>query len=912
MPPRPSQQGGAARGGGRGGGRGGTRGGPPPRTGPQLVGRGAQMTGTGGQPSGLPAAHVKTVGVRRRAYGVAGKKLTVHTNACEAKVPQGIIYHYDAIMTEKTLPPRFAMQLIKQLQLQPEFAPAGAYDGKKNLFMPHLIDMGGANSREYNIVMNGNSAPRNKPPRVFKIRITKVAEVNPEVLARFIDGGHALDESVQTALTALNVIIRMLPMQTHPFNSRSFFTDNEIRNVGHGLQLRRGYFQSLRPTFGRLLLNMDLSTGMFYRDGQAIDIALEVIGQRDPNTLSIARGLPDRVFKELERHLKNVRISVQPAGPGSPPNIVVISSLTKEGARSVVFSTKDGGSTNVASYFQRLSGHPLRYPDIVCAKTARGAVLPLERCSILPGQLARMQIPPDVTREMVEFSTKPPADRLNSIRNGFQVLGYGQSEYVRNFGLAIDERTFPMSIEARQLPPPQLLYGPGSKERVAKPRDGAWNMIDKKLYKPETIYRWAMVVFESSNRFRQDTALLVVRSFVEGCQSVGINVEERDPVIEWASGQGGVQQVATNAGGKCARKNNAGKGPDMILVILPDGGNDIYRAVKFFGDVAQGVATQCLKASKCNRAKPQYWANVCLKINPKLGGINLILDTAASANLSDPQNPTIVMGADVMHPAPGSDAPSFSAVVGSVDSQAVKYIPRTGAQRSRQEIIADLYTMAKDILISFSAYQKQVEKKAPQFCKPKRLLFFRDGVSEGQFGQVMEEEVAVLKICQELDMSPKITFIIVGKRHHYRYNRGEADKSGNCPAGTVVDSGITHPLEFDFYLQSHGGLLGTSRSAHYSVLYDDNIFSPDALQALCYLLCYIYARATRSVSIPAPVYYADIVCSRAKNHYDPNGVDLSDAASTVATENLQSFIDAFRPLHNSHKTKMYFMVSAIE
>jgi eukaryotic translation initiation factor 2C len=45
----------------------------------------------------------------------------------------------------------------------------------------------------------------------------------------------------------------------------------------------------------------------------------------------------------------------------------------------------------------------------------------------------------------------------------------------------------------------------------------------------------------------------------------------------------------------------------------------------------------------------------------------------------------------------------------------------------------------------------------------------------------------------------------------------DADRSGNCPAGTVVDREVAHPTEFDFYLQSHGGLLGTSRPAHYSV-----------------------------------------------------------------------------------------------
>ena len=31
-------------------------------------------------------------------------------------------------------------------------------------------------------------------------------------------------------------------------------------------------------------------------------------------------------------------------------------------------------------------------------------------------------------------------------------------------------------------------------------------------------------------------------------------------------------------------------------------------------------------------------------------------------------------------------------------------------------------------------------------------------------------------------------------------------RSGNIPAGTTVDVGITHPNEFDFYLCSHAGV----------------------------------------------------------------------------------------------------------
>jgi len=350
--------------------------------------------------------------------------------------------------------------------------------------------------------------------------------------------------------------------------------------------------------------------------------------------------------------------------------------------------------------------------------------------------------------------------------------------------------------------------------------------------------------------------------------------------------------------------------------VLPEGGTDIYTAIKHFGDCVAGVATQCLKSSKCFRAKPQYYANVCLKINVKLGGINTIPDPASVRYLTDPANPTIVMGADVIHPAPGSEGrPSFTSVVGNVDSDTSKYIATTRVQTSRKEMIDDLEEMSMHLLDMYRKYRRNVEKKANS--DPKRIIFYRDGVSEGQFQQVLEYEVPKLReACKRLGINPppKITVIVVGKRHHVRFfpmAQTEADRSGNCPAGTVVDRDVAHPTEFDFYLQSHGGLLGTSRPAHYNVLLDENNFSPDGLQQLSFALCHVYARSTRSVSIPAPVYYADIVCSRAKNHFDPQaGLNLSDSATQMddqqAATTLESFKKSFKTLHANTALSMYF------
>ncbi|KAG1738666.1 uncharacterized protein EDB91DRAFT_1082696 [Suillus paluster] len=71
---------------------------------------------------------------------------------------------------------------------------------------------------------------------------------------------------------------------------------------------------------------------------------------------------------------------------------------------------------------------------------------------------------------------------------------------------------------------------------------------------------------------------------------------------------------------------------------------------------------------------------------------------------------------------------------------------------------------------------------------------------------------------------PELTFIVIGKQHHVRFfpkNRGKADRSGNCPTGFIADKGVGNPAVCNFYLQSHGGLLGTSRPSHYITLRDD-------------------------------------------------------------------------------------------
>lgn len=101
--------------------------------------------------------------------------------------------------------------------------------------------------------------------------------------------------------------------------------------------------------------------------------------------------------------------------------------------------------------------------------------------------------------------------------------------------------------------------------------------------------------------------------------------------------------------------------------------------------------------------------------------------------------PTIVFGADVTHPGPGSLAPSVAAVVGSWDLQvgqptsharcpltyaslqASSYQAETRIQSSREEIIQELQPMVTDLLRVF--YAKNGNKP------PQRIIFYRSAMA---------------------------------------------------------------------------------------------------------------------------------------------------------------------------------------
>lgn len=202
-----------------------------------------------------------------------------------------------------------------------------------------------------------------------------------------------------------------------------------------------------------------------YKAGPLIDLCLEYVKRvGQPLALAPKRGFPERDRIRLQRFISGIRVlTVQTSDTGRGPRLPrVVKKISPKGAADLEFKLREGGTMTVAAYFRGVMNRPLQYPDLPCVEVGSGALIPLELCTVPEGQIMRKQVPPELTKDVLDFATKPPQERLNSIRRGLGVLNYGQSEYVQQFGMHL-ESVEPLSVHARVLPAPTLCYGKGSK-----------------------------------------------------------------------------------------------------------------------------------------------------------------------------------------------------------------------------------------------------------------------------------------------------------------------------------------------------------------------------------------------------------------------------------------------------------------
>ncbi|KZV34777.1 protein argonaute 1A-like [Dorcoceras hygrometricum] len=729
--------------------------------------------------------------------------------------------------------------------------------------------------------------------REFKVVIKFAARADLHHLGMFLQGRQT--DAPQEALQVLDIVLRELPTSRYSPVGRSFYSPDLGRRhpLGEGLESWRGFYQSIRPTQMGLSLNIDMSSTAFIEPLPVIEFVTQLLN-RDVS----ARPLSDADRVKIKKALRGVKVEV--THRGNMRRKYRISGLTSQATRELTFPVDERGTMkSVVEYFRETYGFVIQHTQWPCLQvgnTQRPNYLPMEVCKIVEGQRYSKRLNERQITQLLRVTCQRPNERENDILRTVRHNAYAEDPYAMEFGIKISEKL--AQVEARVLPAPWLKYHDSGQEKDCLPQVGQWNMMNKRMVNGGTVNSWIGINF--ARNVQESVAHNFCHELAQMCITSGMdfNPEPILPVTNARPDQ--VERVLKARYHDVMTKVQPyGKELDLLIVILPDNNGSLYGDLKRICETDLGIVSQCCLQKHVYKMSKQYLANVALKINVKVGGRNTVLIDAISRRIplvSD--QPTIIFGADVTHPHPGEDSsPSIAAVVASQDwPEVTKYAGLVCAQAHRQELIQDLYKtwqdpvkgtvhggMIKELLVSFRRATGQ---------KPLRIIFYRDGVSEGQFYQVLLYELdAIRKACASLEPTyqPTVTFVVVQKRHHTRlfannhHDRYSVDKSGNILPGTVVDSKICHPTEFDFYLCSHAGIHGTSRPAHYHVLWDENKFTADGLQSLTNNLCYTYARCTRSVSIVPPAYYAHLAAFRARFYMEPETSDSGSMTSGVAS-----------------------------
>jgi eukaryotic translation initiation factor 2C len=836
----------------------------------------------------------------RPDVGTKGRTIVVRTNFFPVKLPSEFtVYHYDVSITPK-LPKRLNRIVYEHLMQKHLGGQGGAYDGSKSLYCRAPLKFQGENLKIETQVPIPNEDPA-KPKKVtviikqasqFDVDHSRLQEI-------FRDASQKMP-----IIQALDVAFRhMSSLRMEPIGRSFFSPPSHPFLLGQGREVWSGHYQSVRPASGwKLMLNVDVASTAFYTEQPVIDFMCAVLkeNRRDYKVTDedrhryTCRPLHDKDRAYFSKEIKGVKIEVTHL---PYPRKYKVNGVTRESARDRTFPLDNGTQCTVEKYFAT-NYAPLTYPHLPCLHVGspqRNIFIPLELCKIVGGQRCVKKLTDVQTAQMIRHTAQPADVRERRINSIVKEAKFNDDPLVKEFGMTVSSEM--VSVPARVLQPPTLQYD----QNTIRPLQdkGSWDMRDSKFFKGAKVEGWAVV--NCSWYCRNEYAIKKFTSELEEkCSNMGMQVKSR-PVIDKQRGRESVEEMVRRL-----RRDI----PDLNLVVaVIDKGSPSYFEIKQVGDTNDGlaIATQCVLSDtvqkKCN---PSTIANICLKINAKLGGVN---NTIASSTLPRllREEPVIIFGADVTHPKSGdTTTPSIASVVASIDFTASKFRAKHHAQKHRQEVIAQLKDMAKELLLDF---YRETNK-----TKPNRIIFYRDGVSEGQFEQIRLEEVAAIQqacLLLEKDYRPGITFIVVQKRHHTRLfptrPQDAIGKGKNVPPGTTVDTKITHPFEFDFYLCSHAAIQGTSRPCHFHVLWDDNDFTADDLQLLSYQLCHTFWRCNRSVSYPAPAYYAHRDAAHAKTLMQAQESSSDSASVSSGSTRSEADVDRAITIHKDRKDRMYFL-----
>lgn len=627
------------------------------------------------------------------------------------------------------------------------------------------------------------------------------------------------------------------------FQRRNFYVDKRkliapksaSTPIGLGLDVMQGLQASFNLTHHGLFLNLDQSFTVFYKPQRLIDLVNDFCND-NRRYGSLSNPTPE-LYHNLHKYVN--KLKVKTTHRGEKDRVFVSQGLITESANQKMIAFRERDSSNeeeisVADYFRK-TYKELQYPDLPCIKVkfkGNDSFLPIEVLEIIPMQKYSPKLNESMTASMIKLAAKKPHDRFRIIQDKASELQVFENEVLKEFGMAFDNQF--VNCKGLMLPPPKIQYNNNNGVEV---NNGSWNLRDVQALRPVEIKKWKIFYFKSRDRLRPEQ----LDNFIIIAEKYGLNLSREHP-----------EQVEI----KGVEDFYAAPKEYFNMVVLPDKNSLRYDDIKRVGETYTGNVTQCVLGSNIQKMmSPAFVGNILLKIVAKLGGENHCLEQKIFGDKK-----TMLIGINCQHPGVSDvDSPTVIAAVASTDYNFVNYKTVIKQQERRNEIVQDMEEVVISLLRAHYAETKS---------KPERIIVFRDGIAEPMFDPVFKNEVDKIAVaCAKMDKTyqPEINYIVAQKRHGVRF--AEGGQHNNLVPGTFVSDLNAGDL-VDFFLVSAHALQGTARPTRYKLLRNDSGFTREDLYANIYNLCHLYARATKSVSVVPPVYYAELAATRGRAYFE--------------------------------------------
>jgi eukaryotic translation initiation factor 2C len=849
------------------------------------------------EPPASPAPPI----LKREGFGQEGRAITVKANSFEVKTiskyDRFFKYNIEINPIDKNIEAvikrersdygkNIRRRVLKELGLKMEDWFKGvviAYDGGSALYTTDYLGFDDLNSAEpivmkEEIIIEDLQNLDGEPTR-YDVTISRLdIDIKLTQLEDYIKGEEfEWDFFSDEAFNVLNALIHKIGAENQSYiqsGKSSIYNKGVRKKIIGGVELWSGWFSTVRPGQGNLFINVNPTFTTFYQPLNLDEFLVQYLNPKNRKLPSSFNSFQLKRINEVLRdllvrpqHLESVKTERRIKKLLTTPKVNYFK--YKPNINSSETPLKEYFKGKVEEYFKD-KGQPRESTNLfveIMSDDDTKIAWPIEFCKIIEGQrYSNKKLTGRQRGEIISAAKlRPSMNERETIKGAQEILQLQKDPT----GIGMEVSPNLTIVDARIIDSTDIKYA----GKTMTPANGQWNLKNVKFVESgERLEFWHVIIFEQSNWMPKPEVIDFIGILAAQCEKQGMNVKitRNMPAIRYLQfrGPNSVKQAYDDA------KKELNKPPQMIIFIIPGEkspiNTELYETIKRVMDTEVGCLSQCVSVdSRRNFRSPQYCANLAMKINLKLGGVNSNLP---EEKLRLPNGKEVLfLGADVTHPKDKFGS-SICAVVGSLDNKAARYVTKYQAQeRSGKEEILKIDVMIKEILEEYCEYQKNVKKE--EIKPPPCIIMYRDGVSESQFERVLRFELPKIKeACAKFrqDYKPEIIFSVVGKRHHTRIfpvnprNKDEADRNGNCLVGTVVDKKITHPTLNDFYLQSHFANQGTARPSHYTILHDDIKLTIDEFQSLSNILCYNFQRTTSSVSIPSPTYYAHLTCSRAK------------------------------------------------